>query len=75
MLGTFTAMEAHACSPDITAMVREAAGTKLPLAKTQEIGHGNDAKAIRIGEKIYCGGDEACRSVVTDAERRQLETR
>lgn len=53
----------------------EAAGTKLPIAKTQEIGHGNDAKAIRIGEKIYCGGDEACRSVVTDAERRQLETR
>ena len=43
--------------------------------KTQEIGHGNDAKAIRIGEKIYCCGDEACRSVVTDAERRQLETR
>lgn len=75
LLGTFTAMEAHACSPDITAMVREAAGTKLPIAKTQEIGHGNDAKAIRIGEKIYCGGDEACRSVVTDAERRQLETR
>lgn len=68
-------MEAHACSPDITALVKEAAGTKITIAKTQEIGHGNDAKAIRIGEKIYCCGDEACRSVVTDAERRQLETR
>lgn len=75
LLGTFTAMEAHACSPDITALVREAAGTQIPIAKTQEIGHGNDAKAIRIGERIYCGGDEECRSVVTDAERRQLETR
>ena len=75
MLGTFTAMEAHACSPDITALVREAAGTQIPIAKTQEIGHGNDAKAIWIGERIYCGGDEECRSVVTDAERRQLETR
>ena len=75
LLGTFTAMEAHACSPDITALVKEAAGTKITIAKTQEIGHGNDAKAIRIGEKIYCCGDEACRSVVTDAERRQLETR
>ena len=53
LLGTFTAMEAHACSPDITALVREAAGTQIPIAKTQEIGHGDDVKAIRIGERVH----------------------
>lgn len=67
LLGTFTAMEAHACSPDITALVKEAAGTKITIAKTQEIGHGNDAKATDRRKDIL-RGDEACRSVVTDAE-------
>ena len=50
LLGTFTTMERKACSPDILTLVKEAAGPDLPIAKTQEIGHGADSKAIVIGK-------------------------
>lgn len=52
LLGTFTTMEQKNSSPDIVTLVREMVGPELPIAKTQEIGHGADAKAIIIGEKM-----------------------
>lgn len=52
LLGTFTAMEQNGCSPDIISLVKEVAGPDMPIAKTQEIGHGTDAKAMIIGENM-----------------------
>lgn len=50
LLGTFTTMEQKSCFPDIVTLVKEIAGTELPIAKTSEIGHGADSKAIVIGQ-------------------------
>lgn len=52
LLGTFTQMEEEGCGPDIIALVKEFAGDKLPIVKSDQIGHGADARAIRIGAKI-----------------------
>lgn len=49
LLGTFSMMEAKGAVPDISELVRWYAGTELPIARTREIGHGMDAKAVRIG--------------------------
>lgn len=49
LLGTFTTLEKN--GGDVCKLVKEYAGD-LPIAKTCEIGHGNDSKAIIIGEKI-----------------------
>lgn len=49
LLGTFSMMEAKGAVPDILELVRWYAGTELPIARTREIGHGMDAKAVRIG--------------------------
>lgn len=53
LLGTFTTMEKNRCQPDIEALVKEYAGTKMPIAVTREIGHGKDSKAMVIGEYIF----------------------
>ena len=50
-------MEAKDCEPDMLSLVRLFAGTKMPIAQTREIGHGNDAKAIWIGREIEISGD------------------
>ncbi len=52
LLGTFTTMEKEACAPDIVTLVKHFAGNDLPIAKTSEIGHGDDSKAIRIGAVV-----------------------
>jgi len=52
LLGTFTDMEESKCDPDIVTIVKEFAGDTIPIAKTSEIGHGSDSKAIIIGEKL-----------------------
>lgn len=52
ILGTFTEMEKKNCLPDITELVKKFTGNDLPIAKTNEIGHGADSKAIIIGEKL-----------------------
>ena len=56
LLGTFTQMEAEGCKPDIVSLVREAAGRDMPIARTADIGHGRDAKAIRIGQWMSLRG-------------------
>jgi muramoyltetrapeptide carboxypeptidase LdcA involved in peptidoglycan recycling len=52
LLGTFTQMEAKKCQPDAITLVKEFAGEHVSIAHTEEIGHGKDSKAIRIGERI-----------------------
>ncbi len=52
LLGTFTEMEAENCVPTIEKLVKQMVRNKIPIAKTREIGHGTDAKAIVIGKKI-----------------------
>ena len=57
LLGTFTAMERGGLRPDIVTLVKEACGTKMPIAKTAEIGHGGNSKAIVIGREIALRGE------------------
>ena len=52
LLGTFTKMEAEGCRPDMVSLVREFAGPDLPIGRTGDIGHGQDARAIWIGKEI-----------------------
>lgn len=52
LLGTFTEMEQEGCVPAMTELVCRYAGTDLPIAKTDEIGHGADSKGIVIGKEI-----------------------
>ena len=52
LLGNFRAMEKEGCEPEIIELVRSYAGPTLPIAKTSEIGHRNDSKAIVIGKNM-----------------------
>ena len=52
LLGTFTTMEQNRCLPDIVTLVKEVCGPEMPIARTPEIGHGDDSKAIVIGREI-----------------------
>ena len=56
LLGTFTAMEQKHCSPDIITLVKEICGPEMPVAKTAEVGHGDDSKAIVIGREFELVG-------------------
>ena len=49
LLGTFTHLEAN--GNDAYDLIKEYAGD-LPIARTRDIGHGHDAKAICIGKEI-----------------------
>lgn len=51
ILGTFSEMEREQCSPDVISLIKAYAGD-LPIAKTEEIGHGSDAKAMIIGREL-----------------------
>lgn len=52
LLGTFTQMEEENTQPGIVELVKQYAGTEIPIAKTEEIGHGTDSRAIMIGKEI-----------------------
>lgn len=49
LLGTFTEMEKEGCTPSMVELVKRYAGTDIPIACTNEIGHGNNSKGIVIG--------------------------
>ena len=49
IIGTFTTMEEEKCNPDIITLVKKYAGEDIPIAKTYDIGHGHNSKAIWIG--------------------------
>lgn len=49
LLGTFTEMQEKNCKPSIETLVRKFVGDRIPVAVTEQIGHGTDAKGIWIG--------------------------
>ncbi len=56
LLGTFSMMEKEEGAAAVCELVRHFAGPGLPVAKTQEIGHGEDSKAVVIGEWMELEG-------------------
>ena len=53
ILGTFTKMEENNISPTIEALTLKIINNpNLPIAKTKEIGHGEDSKCIILGKKL-----------------------
>ena len=52
ILGTFTKMEQTSALPTAEELVLNITKHKLPVAKTYEIGHNSNSKAIIIGKKI-----------------------
>ena len=58
LLGTFTEMEVEHYSPAIEELVMRYAGPSIPIAKTFEIGHGIDSKAVEIGKELYLYGGQ-----------------
>lgn len=53
ILGEFTEMEREKYSPNILEIIKEIIdNSKIPIVKTNDIGHGKDSKCIIIGEKI-----------------------
>lgn len=51
ILGQFTYMTENNCKPSIEEIVlREIENKNIPIARTSEIGHSKDSKAIKIGE-------------------------
>ena len=53
LLGTFTRIEQSGTDRTVYDLIAPYIPSGLPVAKTAEIGHGNDAKAIRIGETCH----------------------
>ena len=54
LLGTFTELEGSVPDAEerLAALVKAHAGTELPVAKTQRIGHGTDSAAVLIGGQM-----------------------
>ncbi len=52
LLGTFTRLEEKSGRQQKVELVKRYAGEKLPIAVTQEVGHGADSRAIIIGREI-----------------------
>lgn len=52
LLGTFTQLEKEGQRNAIGRLVKQFAGEKIPIAKTHEIGHAADSKAIVIGKTM-----------------------
>ena len=51
LLGTFTQMEKEQQMPDVYSLLKRYIKKELPVVKTEYIGHGEDSKAIQIGNK------------------------
>ena len=49
LLGTFSQMEREVQSPDVATLFIQQVGADIPIAKTGQIGHGVDSKALQIG--------------------------
>lgn len=49
LLGTFSQMERENKTPDVAALFRQQTRGDIPIAKTSQIGHGADSKAVQIG--------------------------
>ena len=53
LIGTFTKIEKEFSVEEIFEIIQEYIPSSLPVAKTQEVGHAKDSKALKLGEKIY----------------------
>lgn len=51
LLGTFTTMQEKNCQPSIEEMIVQVV-ERIPIAKTEQIGHGTDSKALIIGQNL-----------------------
>ena len=56
LLGTFTEMEKEGYTPTVETLVKDIVGENMPIAVTEEIGHGTDSKGIVIGAEICLEG-------------------
>lgn len=52
LLGTFTQMEMAEASPTVEELLKRFAGGEIPIAKTNDIGHSVNSKALSIGEHL-----------------------
>lgn len=53
LLGTFTEMEREGYNPDIIDLVKDIVNDEtIPIAKTSQIGHGDDSRCMAVGEYI-----------------------
>ena len=55
LLGTFTRMEQRGDSPTFAEILMRRLPEEKPVAKTQQIGHGADSRAVRIGGYLNLG--------------------
>ena len=53
LIGTFTKIEKEISEEELYELIREYIPSSLAVAKTQEVGHARNSKALKIGEKIY----------------------
>ena len=53
LIGTFTKIEKEISVEELFELVQEYIPFSLAVAKTQEVGHKKNSKALKIGEKIY----------------------
>ena len=53
LIGTFTKIEKEISVEELFELVQAYIPSSLAVAKTQEIGHARNSKALKIGEKIY----------------------
>ena len=53
LIGTFTKIEKEISVEELFELVQEYIPSSLAVAKTQEVGHIRNSKALKIGEKIY----------------------
>ena len=52
LIGTFTKIEKEFSVEEIFEIIQEYIPSSLSVAKTQEVGHAKDSKALKLGEKI-----------------------
>lgn len=52
LLGTFTRLDAEVFVPSIEELVQRYVGRNIPVARTMDIGHNDDAKCIYIGRHM-----------------------
>ena len=52
LIGTFTKIEKEFSVEEIFEIIQEYIPSSLPIAKTQEVGHAKDSKALKLGGKI-----------------------
>ncbi len=66
LLGTFTKLEAQGGMEAATAHMRRLLGANKPLARTRQVGHGADSRAVWIGRPLRLErageGEDACAS-------------